>query len=137
MPQHQTILRCSQTTATILFITIGALFLLSGCYGLYKSIGLTDDQATAQATADQQLITQILHQSRTSTGQIITSAIAGLGAITSGILAKWLGTERKITASMIGAVEHAGNTSVKEAIKTHATAAGVETKLHRRVTTLT
>ena len=137
MPQHQTILRCSQTTATILFITIGALFLLSGCYGLYKTIGLTDDQAAAQASADQQTITQILDQSRTSTTQIITSAIAGLGAIASGILAKWLGTERKITQVLITGIEKADDSTLKDTVRTEAISSGVEKALHKRVNALT
>ncbi len=137
MPRHQTILRCSQTTATILFIIIGALFIITGCRGIYQKLGMTPDQVDAQVAADQQTITQILDQSRTSTTQIITSAIAGLGAIASGILAKWLGTERKITDTLITTIESNSNAVLKEMIQAKAKKRGIEPKLAARVKALT
>ncbi len=137
MQYYPTMLRCSQTTATITFILIGTLFCLAGCAQLYKFAGLTDDQIAVQVAQDQKAISKILDTTRIDLTQIITTTIAGLGAIASGFLAKWLGTERKITASMIGAIEHAGNDSVKTAIKNHATTSGVEPQLHARVRALT
>ena len=137
MPQHQTFLRCSQKTATILFILVGSLFCLAGCAQLYKLIGLSDEQTADQVQKDQADRQKIIEGIRLTTTEIITTAVAGLGAIATGFLAKWLGTERKITKVMITGIEKANNTNVKESIATAAGAAGIEPKLHARVKALT
>ena len=131
------ILACTQTTATIVFILVGSLFIFIGCTQLYKTIGLTDEQAAYQVSQDQNATGQIIQQVRWTTHEIITTAIAGAGTLLSGFLARWLDTERKITTAMITAVEADAQTSVKEAIQAKATAAGVETQLHARVVSLT
>lgn len=137
MPQYQTFLRCSQTTAALLFIIIGTFFVLTGCTQFYKTIGMTDEQAADQVAQDQVIKKQILGDLRLTTTGIITTTIAGLGAIASGFLAKWLGTERKISKALITGIESANSTPVKQAVTTKALAAGVEKKLHARVKALT
>ena len=112
MSKHLTILRCSQTTATILFILVGSLFLIAGCAQFYRSLGMSADQVLEQVAADQQAKEQIFQGIRYTTTEIITTAIAGLGAIASGFLAKWLGTERKITKVLITGIEAADSGSI-------------------------
>lgn len=131
------ILHCTQTTATLVFILIGSLFLFTGCVQLYKILGLTEEQTQEQVAEDQKTIIRTITQVRTTAAEIITTAVAGLGAIASGFLAKWLHTERKITQVLITGVESAHETNVKETIKAKATAAGVEPKLAARVRALT
>ena len=131
------ILACTQTTATIVFILVGSLFIFIGCAHLYKTIGLTDEQAAEQVSQDQDATTQIIQQVRWTAHDIITTAIAAAGTILSGFLARWLDTERKMTTAMITGVEASTDSTVKELIQAKATAAGVETQLHARVVSLT
>jgi len=135
--QHSTVLKCSQTTATFLFILIGSLFIFIGCEQLYKTIGLTDEQTAAQVAKDQADRQKIVEEIRLTTTELITTTIAGLGAIASGFLAKWLDTERKITTALITGIEASNDTTVKESVNKTATAAGIEPKLHKRVLSLT
>jgi len=137
MQYHQTFLRCSQTTATITFILIGILFTLTGCAQLYKLVGLTEEQTQEQTAKDQKTIIRTITTTRNTAADIITTAIAGLGAIASGLLAKWLGTERKLTKALITGIENAQDISVKASVKDKAMDAGVEPILHRRVQALT
>ncbi|MBA7645778.1 hypothetical protein ES703_53536 [subsurface metagenome] len=137
MLHHQTFLRCSQTTATFLFILIGILFLCIGCEQLYKTIGLTDEQIQNQVTQDQAAQKQIIEGIRLTTTELITTAIAGIGAIASGLLAKWLNTERKITKVLITGIEDSDQNTTKETVQTRALAAGIQPKLHARVKALT
>lgn len=137
MPQHQTFLRCSQKTATIAFILIGSLFCLAGCAQLYKLIGLTDQQTQDQLTQDQIDRQKIAEGIRLTTTEIITTAVAGLGAIATGFLAKWLGTERKITKVLITGIEAKEGGTTKQVVHAKALDAGIENQLHARVKSLT
>ncbi|MBA7700925.1 hypothetical protein ES703_109651 [subsurface metagenome] len=121
----------------ILFIFIGSLFCLAGCAQLYKLIGLTPEQTADQIGKDQKAIAKVLDTARLDITQLITTIIAGIGAIASGFLAKWLGTERKITKVLITGIENADTTEVKQAVKANALSAGVESQLHARVKALT
>ncbi len=136
MPQS-TVLNCSQKTAMIVFILIGSLFCLVGCTQFYKLIGLSDQQAADQVAADQADRQQIIEGIRITATDVIITAIAGAGAIASGFLAKWLGTEKKITTAMITGIEDAHASDVKASVKRNATAAGVESQLNARVKALT
>lgn len=133
-PTH---LLCSYHTAGLIFVALGSLFLFVGCTQLYKMIGLTEKQVADQVAEDQKTIIRTITHVRTTTAEILTSAIAGIGAIASGFLAKWLGTERKITKVLITGVEKANDTTVKQSIKVKAVAAGIEPKLAARVRALT
>ncbi len=137
MQYHQTFLRCSQTTATITFTLIGILFCLAGCAQLYKLIGLTDEQTQDQLAEDQKTIIRTITITRNTAADIITTAIAGAGAIASAFLTKRLGTERKMTKALITGIENAPQNAVKQTVKANALSAGVETKLHARVKSLT
>ena len=132
-----TILRCSQTSAFIVFVLIGTLFILVGCAEVYKAAGLTEEQTDEQVSEDQKVIIRTVTQVRTTTADILTSAIAGFGTIASGFLAKWLGTERKITKALIAGIEKAAPGSVKESVHQQATDAGIEPQLSKRVAALT
>lgn len=137
MPNHQTIIRCSQTTAAILFITLGSLFTLAGCAGMYRILGMSDEQATVQVQKDQEIIIKTVETVRDTTNELIATALAGLGAIASGFLAKWLGTERKMTKALIIGVEGSDPETVKDNIRTQAVKAGVQKQLDHRVQALT
>lgn len=137
MLKHQTILPCSHRTAALVFTTIGILFVLTGCAQLYRSIGLDEQQVAAQVASDQTVITAVLDTARTSTTQIVTTALAGLGAILSGFMAKWLGTERKLTKALITGVEQGDQSAVKGAIQKQSRKLGVQKTLAKRVQALT
>ena len=132
-----TLLNCSRTTATVTFILIGSLFCLVGCAQFYKAIGLSDEQIAAQVAADQTDRQEIIEGIRLTTTEILTTAVAGIGAIASGFLARTLGTEKKINKVLITAIEPDSNSSLKTRIKAKATAAGIEKKLNARVKALT
>ncbi len=137
MLQHQTFLTCSHRAAALTFILIGALFCLAGCAQLYKLIGLTDQQTEQLLAEDQKTLIRTITHTRNTAADIITTAIAGLGAIATGFLAKWLGTERKITKVLITGVEADNDNTVKATIHRKALDAGIESKLHARVKSLT
>lgn len=137
MLNHQTILRCSQSTAFVLFFLLGSFFLLAGCAQMYRAIGMDEEQVTTQVQKDQTVITKILDTTRATTTEIILTALSGLGAILSGFLAKWLGTERKITKALITGIEDAEQTSVKGHVRDSATQLGVQQILEKRVRSLT
>lgn len=63
--------------------------------------------------------------------------MAGAGAILSGLLARWLGTERKMTNTLITAIETNDSNTLKEIIKAKATKNGIQPKLEARVQALT
>ena len=135
--KSKAILRCTQTTATIVFILIGSLFVLTGCAQIYKAIGFSPEQIADQTAQDQESRGELVNQFRTTTSELVSYAMAGLGAIASGFLTKWLGNERKITAVLIQGIEASNNNSLKESIKTKATSAGIEPLLNKRVLALT
>ncbi|MCK5480830.1 MAG: hypothetical protein KAJ06_06775 [Gammaproteobacteria bacterium] len=136
MPQP-TLLKCSQTTATFSFILLGSILIFAGCAQLYRTIGMNEDQVSEQVAADQKVRGEIIDTVRVTTTEMITTALAGLGTIVSGFLARWLGTERKITKTLITGIESNDSKSTKEAVHSMAVAAGVEKKLHKRVAKLT
>ena len=157
--QKYLVLNCSRTTATIIITTTILLFVLIGCQSLFRSAGLTDEQAAQQtaelksaldaaaaaaiATAQQSLAqghdlkTTAVKASSIFLWKILAAAAATLGVALNTLLAKWLGTEKKITKAMITAVENTNDPSAKQAIRSAAIAAGVESKLHARVKALT
>lgn len=137
MPKPTTFLRCTQATATFLFILLGSILLFAGCAQLYRTIGMTEDQVDEQVTADQQARGAIIDTVRSSATDMIATALAGLGAIVSGFLAKWLGTERKLTKALITGIEENESKTVKSSVRAMAVAAGIEKKLHKRVVSLT
>lgn len=137
MLDHQQKNGCRTKTAIFFIIILGFLFLLIGCRSIYEKLGMTPDQVDRQVDADNIFTSQILDQARSSIGQLVTQILAGVGAIGSGILATYLGRERKITKVLITSIEKAGDSTVKNIIHTKATDAGVQTKLAKRVSALT
>ena len=159
MLNHQTFLRCSHRTATLLIITSILLFLLLGCASLFRSVGLSPEQAAAQESEFREALAKATTQAvvdiqtglaeghdlktiaaRASTAflwKIIAAAGAGVGVVLNGLLARWLTTEKKINRAIITGIETAGEKGTKEIIHTHALAAGIENALHKRVKALT
>ncbi|MBA7705925.1 hypothetical protein ES703_114767 [subsurface metagenome] len=159
MPKHLVILRCSRTTAIITITASICLFVLIGCQALFKSAGLTDEQAAEQtaelktalteattaALADihtglaegHDLKTIAVKASSTFIWKIIAAAGATLGVVLNGLLAKWLSTEKKISKAMITGIETDNDNTVKAAVHQKALDAGIEPQLHARVKALT
>lgn len=135
--KNQTTIHCKHNTAGTIFIILGASYLLIGCTQFYKTIGLTDEQAAEQTQQDQTARQIIIQNTRTTITQVITTIIAGVGTVLSGLLAKWLGTERKITSTLIKAIETYDHPSIKQIITAKALDAGIEPTLNKRVSTLT
>lgn len=157
--QKYLVLNCSRTTATIIIFTTIFLFVLVGCANLFRSAGLTDQQAAEQtaqlkaalknattaAIADVQtglaeghdLKTIALKTTSSFLWKIIAATGATVGVVLNGLLAKWLSTEKKITQAIITGVESNPAGDVKESIQAKATALGVEHQLHKRVLALT
>ena len=135
--QKSATLKCTYHTAGLVFIILGTFFLLTGCAGLYKILGFTPEQTAAQVAQDQAAAKEIIEQVRWTSHEIVSTAIAGAGTILSGLLARWLGTERKITTALITAIEKADDSTVKTLANDKATSAGVEPQLHARVIKLT
>ncbi len=158
MPKHL-VLNCSRTTATIIIFVTIFLFILIGCQSLFRSAGLTHEEAalqiaqleaaladaTSAAIADIQtglaqghdLKTIAVKTSSAFLWKIIAAAGASVGVVLNGLLAKCLSTEKKITKAMIKGVQSNSTNDVKQNIKAQATAAGVENALHKRVKALT
>ncbi len=128
--------RSIKTTA-VLVIVLGFMFMTVGCAQIYKTLGLTEQQTAEQLTEDKKTIIRTITTVRTTTADLITSIVAGIGAIASGFLAKWLGTERKITKSLIQGIENAATTTTKQDVKEKAIANGVNKALTKRVAALT
>lgn len=137
MQNYPTILRCTQTTATVAFIIIGLLFTFAGCAQLYHLLGLTDEQTQDQVAKDQADRQQILNQARLTITDILTTALAAAGAIATGFLTKRLRTEKKISRALITGIEEADTTTVKKTVHEKAIDLGIEPKLHARVKALT
>ncbi|MBA7528102.1 hypothetical protein ES705_20285 [subsurface metagenome] len=159
MSKHLVILRCSRTTASVTIAASICLFLLIGCASLFRSAGLSDDQAAEQTAelkaaltdATQEAIATVQtglaegHDLKTIAAKassafiwkIIAAAGATAGVVLNGLLAKWLGTEKKITKAIITGVENSNDQSAKQSIRSAAIAAGVESKLSARVKALT
>ena len=156
----QSILRCKHNVAGDILIAVAILFLLVGCASLYRSLGVSSEQAAQQAAHDQAAVGQaavsagkeFVEQIATGTPlpvaavasgsefiwQLLTIIATSAGTILTGWLATRLKTEKRITAAMITGVEKAAEpTGVKASIQREATAAGVEPILHARVQELT
>lgn len=157
--QKYLVLNCSRTTATIIIFATIFLFILIGCQSLFRSAGLTDEEATLQiaqleaavadattaAIADAQaglaaghdLKTIAIRTSSAFIWKIIAAASASVGVVLNGLLAKWLSTEKKITKTLITGIENNDSQTTKEAVRLTAIAAGTQKQLRKRVASLT
>lgn len=118
-------------------IFLGVLFLLIGCGPIYKSLGFTDVEAEEQVAKDKAEIIDAIENSRAIFWQTVSGALAGLGAIVSGLLGKWLSTERKVSSTLIKGIETAKAESVKETVHKLSVVNGVEKTLAKRVDAIT
>ena len=156
---QSTVLNCKTSTAKIVILAIAGLFLLIGCTSLLRSSSMTQTEAAqekarlehalvaaaAEAVADIHTGLAEGHDIKTlalTTGseflwKMIAAGASTAGLILSGLMAKWLGTERKITKVLITAIENTDNNIIKETVHKKALDAGVEPKLAARVQALT
>ncbi len=155
MQNHHTFLRCSHRTAFFFLLSITLLFVLVGCAALLRSAGLDQDQAAQQSAALERALNHGLaaavdeiktglaegHSPSTialnATSQMIWKLIAAgsstAGVVLSSLLAKWLGTEKKIAKAMIDGIEESEGIDVKSTVHKKAVEAGVEPALAARV----
>lgn len=137
MPKHLKTPDRTVRTLALALIGLGFLFTLVGCAQVYKFLGLTEKQTKEQVSKDQKTIIRTITEVRTTTADIISATVAGIGALASGLLARLLGTERKITKAMIVGIEKTPELDVKKNVRTEAISAGIEKALHKRVASLT
>lgn len=117
-------------------VLVGLAFAAVGCGQLYKLAGLPPEKVDELTAEDQAVTVELIREGREQLWQIATLVVAGVGTIVSGLLAKWLGVERKINRAVIAGVEQAEDGNAKAAIKQQATVAGVQEVLHKRVKAL-
>jgi len=137
MERHLKTCETAIRTAPLTLICLGILFSMVGCAQFYKMIGLTEKQTTDQVSEDQKVIIRTISEVRTTAADIVSASVAGLGAIASGLLARLLGTERKITKALIVGIEKTPELDTKKNVRDQAISAGVEKALHKRVVSLT
>lgn len=118
-------------------IVVSLSLTVTGCVQLYKALGMTEEQAQEEHGKDVEELRKALSEGRVLFWQIVSGVVAAAGALVTGLLAKWLGQEKKIVQAVVAGVEKAGNGKVKEAIHDSALAMGVEGALSKRVQTLT
>ncbi len=122
-----------------MFLSLLFLFgVYTGCRGVYKVAGLTEPQAEEQVKKDQEKIIKTVDEGREVFWQTVSAGVAGVGALTAGLLARWLHTERRINGAMILGIEKGENAKgVKESVELHTHKAGVDSALAKRVRKLT
>lgn len=132
-----TTINCPHQVAGIILITLGILFLFIGCRQLYEWSGQTPEQAQQSTTHDTQAVIQTITEAAPLAWKLAAILATSIGTILTGLLAKWLSTEKKVTKALITGIEKAEDKTVKQTIKAEALAAGVESVLHSRVKQLT
>ncbi len=159
MPHPRTFLHCSPRTAALVLAAIFLLFLTIGCAAALRKTGLDQAEADRIAAAAHERLSHAAAQAvenikegldqghdlktiavKTSSAfawQLATIGASTIGAVLSGLLAKWLGTERKISAALITGIEKNPSNSVKDSVNEASIRAGIQPQLHRRVQALT
>lgn len=159
MLHHQTFLHCSRRTALLIIGTTFLLFVLIGCAAMLRKTQIPQDEAdrlaaiakqnlaaaATEAVADiqeglaqgQDLKSIAVKTGSAFTWKLATIGASTIGAVLSGLLAKWLGTERKITTALITGIEKSGLNGTKQNVQAKAKAAGVQNQLDHRVQALT
>ena len=157
--QKHLVLNCSRRSVLIILAAIASLFLLIGCASLFRSAGLTDQQAADQTAQLQKAIglatseaietiqyglseghdlkSTALTAGSALVWKLATIAASTIGTILTGYLAKLLNTERKLTNVLITGIEKSPNDTAKTTVHDKAVKAGIEPKLAARVQALT
>ena len=150
---------CRHNWIFYLMLTIGLVFIVVGCAGVYRALGVPETTANQLGPEDEAAIAAAVQSgisdvvAQVATGTPITTAavsagstlawklatifLGGAGTILSTLLAKWFGTEKKINTALIRGIEKSDKDTVKKAVQAEAMATGVESKLHTRVVSLT
>lgn len=118
--------------ATVLLL-ICALCLASCSAGVYRSLGVPTTQAEAYAREDQARVDLVIGQIRDTTWEVVSTALAALGAVLSGFLAVKLRRTASIADAVIDGVELAADPGVKKKVRQVAVARGAEGLLHARL----
>ena len=116
-----------------LLILGGFAYLLVGCADVYRSLGMTDEEAVEQQGKDTVEIIKAIESGREVFWQAATAIVTGLGAVISAVLAKWLGTEKKVSGAAISAVVRDGNGDVLKLLRAEAAAQGVGKTMANRI----
>jgi len=138
----------TRSTLGTILILCGVLCLCAGCYGMYRSWGMTDAQATQQVKSDATVAGTVLGAAGVAaagaaTGgwawlwPLITATIGGVGTILTGWLAKKLNVANDLNATVIAGVESAADPTTKAAIYNASLLRGNAAALHARVKRLT
>lgn len=158
MPEP-TVLKCSRRKAYFVLSLIALLFVLIGCAALLQKTGVPPleaaeveskfredlSSAVSEAVAEiagavaegQDLKTAAIRTTASFVWKIATAGASLAGVILSSLLGKWLKTERKITNTMITAIESNASGSTKEKVRAMSISAGIQNQLHKRVASLT
>jgi hypothetical protein len=126
-----------KTAATALAAACLSLFVVAGCAGMFRAIGMSEQEAVAAEAEVKQQLVAAAGQAGGPVAELVAIGVATAGAIVSGILTRLLIRERKVTAVMIEGVEAAGDGKTKRAISDAANHAGVAPTVHNRVQALT
>lgn len=116
---------------------ITGLFLVVGCGGFYKMLGLPSPEVDELVKDDALRTLQAVQEGRTIFWQAATAAIGSLGAVVSVLLGKYIQVERKISKAMIMGIEKSEGNGVKGQVAKQAVRYGVDKPLTKRVTKLT
>lgn len=122
---------------TSCLVAMFVCFVAIGCGTIYKAMGLPPEKVTEQTAKDEVVIVEAIEQGRDIIWPIVSTAMAGVGAMTSGLLLKWLSMERRITGAMIAGVEKSNDGNAKQAITVESLKRGVGMQLNKRVRKLT
>ncbi len=120
-----------------ILVVVGLIFLLTGCVGLYEQMGFTTEESENLAGLDRTEFLKIKQQADSVFWQTASVVIAGVGALVSGFLGKWLYNDKQMIKAIVSGVEASGSEDVKNAIQNNAKAMGVESNLRKRVNALT
>lgn len=120
-----------------LVVLILALFLVVGCTGILEGLGMNEQEIQEIKETTLAEVEKTKRAGRTALYEILSTVVAGVGVVTSTFLAKLLAAERRMNKAVIEGVEATNEGSPKAEIHKAAVKAGVEDKLHKRVTALT
>jgi len=126
-----------KVSVLVCLVAMFVCFAVIGCGGLYKAIGLPPEIVEAEVEKDAVVIQAAVEQARDTFWPIVSASIGAAGTLLTGLLAKLLSTERKITGAMIAGVEKSNDGNAKKAITVESLKRGVGVQLNKRVRKLT
>lgn len=122
-----------KSACTALAVFCLGLFVLAGCAAMLEKLGMSPQEAAESAEKMGAAAVETARRVGGPAGELIALAVATAGAVLSGILAKLLLGERKISRVIIQGVEAADVEAVKVAVAAAANDAGISGAVDRRV----